>query len=65
MKIEKGGNYLSDSKQSPGAEGMVDSLTADRLEGIGEYYFSQKLREIDMLNKAGKQVINLGIGSPD
>ncbi|MEI7960584.1 MAG: aminotransferase class I/II-fold pyridoxal phosphate-dependent enzyme [Chitinophagaceae bacterium] len=36
-----------------------------RLEGIGEYYFSSKLREIDELNKAGKQIINLGIGSPD
>jgi len=39
--------------------------TAKRLEGIGEYYFSQKLREIDELNKQGKNVINLGIGSPD
>lgn len=39
--------------------------TAARLEGIGEYYFSQKLREIDELNRQGKQVINLGIGSPD
>jgi LL-diaminopimelate aminotransferase len=39
--------------------------TAKRLEGIGEYYFSQKLREIDMLNKEGKNIINLGIGSPD
>ncbi|MGI8580942.1 MAG: pyridoxal phosphate-dependent aminotransferase [Chitinophagaceae bacterium] len=39
--------------------------TAKRLEGIGEYYFSQKLREIDEMNKVGKQVINLGIGSPD
>jgi LL-diaminopimelate aminotransferase len=39
--------------------------TSKRLEGIGEYYFSQKLREIDELNKQGKQVINLGIGSPD
>lgn len=38
---------------------------AKRLEGIGEYYFSQKLREIDELNKQGKNVINLGIGSPD
>lgn len=36
-----------------------------RLEGIGEYYFSQKLREIEQLNKAGKNIINLGIGSPD
>ncbi len=39
--------------------------TAKRLEGIGEYYFSQKLREIDTMNKEGKNVINLGIGSPD
>lgn len=39
--------------------------TAKRLEGIGEYYFSQKLREIDTLNKEGNNVINLGIGSPD
>ena len=39
--------------------------TAKRLDDIGEYYFSQKLREIDEMNKAGKQVINLGIGSPD
>ena len=38
---------------------------ANRLEGVGEYYFSQKLREIDGMNKAGKNVINLGIGSPD
>jgi LL-diaminopimelate aminotransferase len=38
---------------------------ARRLNGVGEYYFSQKLREIDGMNKAGKQVINLGIGSPD
>ncbi|MES2431830.1 MAG: aminotransferase class I/II-fold pyridoxal phosphate-dependent enzyme [Bacteroidota bacterium] len=39
--------------------------TAKRLEGIGEYYFSQKLREIDEMNKQGKNVISLGIGSPD
>jgi aspartate/methionine/tyrosine aminotransferase len=35
------------------------------LEGIGEYYFSKKLWEIDELNKAGKNIISLGIGSPD
>lgn len=40
-------------------------IVADRLAGIEEYYFSQKLRQIDEMNKAGKQVINLGIGSPD
>lgn len=40
-------------------------MTSKRLDGIGEYYFSQKLREIAELNKAGKDIINLGIGSPD
>jgi LL-diaminopimelate aminotransferase len=39
--------------------------TANRLATINEYYFSQKLREIDSLNKEGKNIINLGIGSPD
>jgi aspartate/methionine/tyrosine aminotransferase len=38
---------------------------AERLNGIGEYYFSKKLREIDGLNKQGRDIINLGIGSPD
>lgn len=40
-------------------------MIAKRLEGISEYYFSQKLREIESLNKEGKNIINLGIGSPD
>lgn len=44
---------------------MADHLTSKRLEHIGEYYFSKKLREIDELNKAGNNVLNLGIGSPD
>lgn len=44
---------------------MLEIKLAERLEGIGEYYFSQKLREIDDLNRQGKQIINLGIGSPD
>ena len=39
--------------------------TATRLQHINEYYFSQKLREIDSLNKQGKNIINLGIGNPD
>lgn len=38
---------------------------AKRLQQTEEYYFSKKLREIDEMNKAGAQVINLGIGSPD
>ena len=44
---------------------MMDVVLSNRLNGIGEYYFSTKLREIDEMRKAGKQVINLGIGSPD
>src|ERR1700710_3006242 len=43
----------------------MDITVSTRLNGIGEYYFSQKLREIDALNKQGKKIINLGIGSPD
>ena len=39
--------------------------TAERLSSVNEYYFSQKLREIDGLNLQGKNIINLGIGSPD
>lgn len=44
---------------------MVDSIKAKRLNGIGEYYFSQKLREIAELNKQGRNILNLGIGNPD
>lgn len=40
-------------------------MIAKRLEGVTEYYFSKKLREIETLNKEGKNIINLGIGSPD
>ncbi|MBN2615334.1 MAG: aminotransferase class I/II-fold pyridoxal phosphate-dependent enzyme [Bacteroidales bacterium] len=38
---------------------------ADRLNFVSEYYFSQKLKEIEELRAQGKDVINLGIGSPD
>ena len=44
---------------------QLEFQVANRLNGIGEYYFSQKLRQIDRLNKEGKNIINLGIGSPD
>ena len=39
--------------------------TANRMKSVNEYYFSKKMKEIEALNKTGKQVINLGIGSPD
>ena len=38
---------------------------AERLNDIKEYYFSTKLREINELNKQGKNIINMGIGNPD
>jgi len=44
---------------------MLNISVADRLQNVQEYYFSQKLREIEQLNKTGEKVINLGIGSPD
>jgi aspartate/methionine/tyrosine aminotransferase len=43
----------------------MEITVSKRLNGIGEYYFSQKLREIEQLNKQGKNIISLGIGSPD
>jgi len=39
--------------------------TADRLGETKEYYFSTKLRELRALSAAGKDIISLGIGSPD
>ncbi len=44
---------------------MINIKTAKRLDNIQEYYFSQKLREIAQMRAAGKDVLNLGIGSPD
>jgi LL-diaminopimelate aminotransferase len=38
---------------------------ADRTGSVQEYYFSQKLRQIDQMRRAGADIINLGIGSPD
>jgi aspartate/methionine/tyrosine aminotransferase len=38
---------------------------ADRTNTVQEYYFSQKLRQIDQMRSTGADIINLGIGSPD
>ena len=40
-------------------------VPADRVNSVQEYYFSKKLKEVAEMNAAGKNVINLGIGSPD
>ncbi len=38
---------------------------ANRLQEVSEYYFSRKLKEVAQMNAEGKDVISLGIGSPD
>jgi aspartate/methionine/tyrosine aminotransferase len=38
---------------------------ATRLDSVSEYYFSQKLKEVAQMNAEGKDVISLGVGSPD
>lgn len=38
---------------------------ANRLQSVEEYYFSKKLREVNLLIANGNPIINLGIGSPD
>lgn len=40
-------------------------LPANRLADVSEYYFSKKLQEVARMNAEGKDVISLGIGSPD
>ena len=35
---------------------------SDRLDGVGEYYFSRKLREIDQMRAAGRRILSLAIG---
>ena len=40
-------------------------VPADRLSNVSEYYFSRKLKEVAKMNAEGKNVISLGIGSPD
>jgi aspartate/methionine/tyrosine aminotransferase len=44
---------------------VFDIRPADRVGNVEEYYFSKKLKEIAEMNAAGKDVINLGVGSPD
>ena len=64
MNIEHFSNETSKCSYK-GNDKLRNMKLAKRLDGIGEYYFSQKLREIEELNKQGKSIINLGIGSPD
>jgi LL-diaminopimelate aminotransferase len=38
---------------------------AVRTHTVNEYYFAAKLRELEELKQQGKNILNLGIGSPD
>ena len=44
---------------------VCNIVPAERVNSVQEYYFSKKLKEVAEMNAAGKNVINLGIGSPD
>jgi len=45
---------------------MKDTIKcADRVSAVQEYYFSKKLKEVAQMNAEGKNIISLGIGSPD
>ena len=44
---------------------MKEIVPASRLNSVTEYYFSTKLKEVAEMNARGKNVISLGIGSPD
>ncbi|MCR4774728.1 MAG: aminotransferase class I/II-fold pyridoxal phosphate-dependent enzyme [Prevotella sp.] len=44
---------------------MQNIQPADRVSAVQEYYFSRKLKEVAKMNKDGKDVISLAIGSPD
>ena len=47
-------------------ENKVCNITpANRVGSVQEYYFSRKLKEVAEMNAAGKNVISLGVGSPD
>lgn len=47
-------------------ENQVYSISpANRLDSVSEYYFSRKLKEVAQMNAEGKDIISLGIGSPD
>lgn len=43
----------------------VEIRPSHRMDSIKEYYFSKKNREIAELRKQGRDIISLGIGSPD
>jgi aspartate/methionine/tyrosine aminotransferase len=44
---------------------MREVVPAERVGRVEEYYFSRKLKEVSRLRAAGRDIINLGVGSPD
>lgn len=43
----------------------VVSKRANRMDSLGEYFFSRANKKIAQIANSGKEIINLGIGSPD
>lgn len=43
----------------------MNILRARRLDDVGEYYFSVKLRELAELSRKGVEIVSLAIGGPD
>jgi len=43
----------------------IEIVPALRTASVEEYYFSKKLKEVEEMNAIGKNVISLGVGSPD
>lgn len=43
----------------------INIQPAERISNVSEYYFSRKLKEVSRLNRDGKDIISLAIGSPD
>jgi aspartate/methionine/tyrosine aminotransferase len=46
-------------------EHIMQIEPAEHIKAISEYYFSVKLAEVAKLNAEGKDIVSLGVGSPD
>jgi aspartate/methionine/tyrosine aminotransferase len=62
-------NNMIQSAKNDGCQSPLQEVggiePAEHIKTVSEYYFSVKLAEVAKLNAEGKDVINLGIGSPD
>jgi len=52
-------------REIPYLNDMIKLKRANRIGTVEEYYFSKKLKELEVLKSNGIEIINLGIGNPD